>query len=131
MFEDCFYAAKGKNTDEFYRHSLPSKEDAYSSSIPISDGSMNNQLKAGEFKLKVSPNPANNNTVVKYSLPTPGEVSLKLYNITGVLVKSYNNSISTPNGIIHIETKTMPSGVYILRLISGSYQASRKLIIQK
>ncbi len=82
-------------------------------------------------KILITPNPAINNFAVKYLLPKAGPVSLKIYDITGTLVKSYNNSNMSQNGLVLIDTKTLSSGVYILRFISGETNITRKVVVEK
>ncbi|MFB0509020.1 MAG: T9SS type A sorting domain-containing protein, partial [bacterium] len=130
-FNDYFYAAKGKNTDEFYRHELPMVDNGLRLIKPISQGEMNRKMIIDEFALKIAPNPAINATIVKYVLPKASPVSLKLYNVNGALVKSYANSKATVNGEIRIDAKSLPSGVYILRFISNELKVTRKLVLEK
>lgn len=74
------------------------------------------------------PNPFNSSTVISYLLPAPGEVSLKIYNISGqeteTLLCSHQDSgvhilIWRPQGIA--------SGIYICRLQSGTHCCIKKL----
>ena len=69
--------------------------------------------------------------VVRYSLPKAGQVVLKLYNVTGNLIKTYTNSSPSKDGLVLIDTKKITSGVYILRFSSGNLKAIRKLVIEK
>jgi hypothetical protein len=82
-------------------------------------------------KITIAPNPAINNFAVKYLLPKAGPVSLQIYDITGTLVKSYNNSNLSQNGLVLIDTKILSSGVYILRFISEETNITRKVVIEK
>jgi hypothetical protein len=126
--DDYFYAAKGANTPEFYRHPLPFDETA----IPFpSEGAMSKKTTIEEFKVTVVPNPANKVVTIKYRLPDPTTVILKLYNIAGKLVKSPLILTPTKNGFHRINTENIPSGVYILRLITDNKTLRRKLVIKK
>ncbi|MDH5684852.1 MAG: T9SS type A sorting domain-containing protein, partial [candidate division WOR-3 bacterium] len=130
-FNDYFYAAKGKNTDEFYRHELPMVDNGLRLIKPIPQGEMNRKMIIDEFALKIAPNPAINATIVKYVLPKASPVSLKLYNVNGALVKTYANSKATVNGEIRIDAKSLSSGVYILRFFSNELKVTRKLVLEK
>ena len=84
-----------------------------------------------KLEITVTPNPAINTFAVKYLLPKAGPVSLKIYDVTGTLVKSYNNSSVSKNGLVQINTKTLSSGVYILRFSSGETNITRKVVVEK
>jgi uncharacterized delta-60 repeat protein len=131
MFEDFFWASKGKNTPEFYRHSLPTDALAMVSYQPTNDDLMGKNVGANIFNLTIVPNPANKVTAVRYNLPKAGKVSFKLYNVTGALVKSYNNPKPTRNGNVLIDARTLPSGVYILCFTSDNVRITRKLVLEK
>jgi Secretion system C-terminal sorting domain len=128
---DNLYATKGAGTPEFYRHTLPTTTIALLPSQPTSNGAMGNSPIQDGFKLSISPNPAKNITALKYNLPASGPISLNIYNIAGVMVKSYTNPASTKDGIILIDAKTLSSGIYILRFNSGTIDLTRKLVIER
>jgi hypothetical protein len=130
-FGDYFYASKGKNTPEFYRHVAPTITVAVPNPEPINENTMSRKSIIDASELTVVPNPAINAISVKYSLPKAGPVSLKLYNIAGVLVKSFTNSTLTKNGALIIDVKTLANGVYILRFDSENMKVTRKLVIEK
>ena len=85
------------------------------------------------FKLTIVPNPVRLRriTAVRYSLPVAGPISFKLYNVAGAVVKTYTNTNPTKDGVMMLETKTLPSGVYILRFISEDIRVTRKLVLEK
>jgi hypothetical protein len=128
----AFYASKGRNTPEFYKHCPPTFAIASTPATPTeNEGAMGKKLATGEFKLLIAPNPAINVTAVRYNLPVAGPVTFKLYNVTGALVKSYANTTPTKDGVLMLDTKTLPSGVYILRFNSGDIRVTRKLVLEK
>ena len=136
LLSSDFYAAKGANTAEFYRHGSPTTKIALTPN-PTADneGTMADGkiIEVGRqvLNLSIIPNPAKNMTTIRYNLTHPELVSMKLYDITGTLVKSYNSSTSTKNGIITLDTKTLASGVYILRFNSNKTEIIRKLVVEK
>jgi hypothetical protein len=130
-FGDYFYAAKGANTLEFYRHLLPTSIITLSPNQSPSEGVTANNIATGNFRLTIAPNPTKNVTKVRYSLSKAGPVSIKLYNVTGSLVKSYSNSASDKDGVILIDAKTLASGIYILRFNSNEIAMVRKLVLEK
>lgn len=78
------------------------------------------------------PNPFNPSTLITYSIPQSGHVSLKVYDMMGseiaVLVNEVKNS-----GIYKVEfdAANLSSGVYVYKLISGNYSAAKKMTILK
>lgn len=129
---DYFYAAKGANTPEFYRHlPEPVLEVLPHSASGTSQGEMGNEATKDMVNLSIVPNPAINAALVRYNLPKAGPVSIKLYNVTGSLVKSYSNSASSKDGVILIDAKNLASGVYILRFKSNEKSTVRKLVLEK
>jgi hypothetical protein len=127
-----FYAAKGANTQEFYYHAFPTFLALLKSfNEEQSEGAMGNNIATGNFRLVLAPNPAINGTAVHYTLPTAGSVSFKLYDLTGAEVRSYANTNATKDGILMLDTKALPSGVYVLRFNAGEINVTRKLVLQK
>ncbi|MDH5683098.1 MAG: T9SS type A sorting domain-containing protein [candidate division WOR-3 bacterium] len=130
-FGPYFFAAKGANTNEFYRHVRPYETQTLAKSKSISEGTMGKKVKLNRFQLTIAPNPAINVAAVKYSLPVPGPVHIKLYNVTGKLVKSYTITNPTKDGSLLIDAKDLSAGVYILRFNSGAIRITRKLVIER
>jgi hypothetical protein len=88
--------------------------------------------------LQNRPNPffaPNKGTVIRYGLAKPGEVSLKVYDITGRLVRTLVAG-EKKAGIYSIhwngrdsQGKKVSSGIYFYRLQSGKYTSTKKLIL--
>jgi len=88
------------------------------------------------------PNPFNPSTRIGYSIIQPGFVSLKIYDILGNEVATLVNEEKLA-GSYEVEFSTvslasaggnvynLSSGIYLYRLTSGNYSASKKLILQK
>ncbi len=127
---DYFWAVKGGNTVEFYRHKPPEVK-SFSSISPISNQVMDNKEKLNEFTMTIAPNPATNFTTIRYNLPMPGQVSFKLYDVTGAVVKTYDIPTPTKDGVLMLDTKALPSGVYILRFNAGNIRITRKIVLEK
>jgi len=83
-----------------------------------------------EFGLKQNyPNPFNPTTTIEYSLATPGDALLSVYNINGQLVDVIQEEFVAAG--YHTATWTpvdLPSGVYFLELRAGEQRAVRKMI---
>jgi hypothetical protein len=89
---------------------------------------INNKLRLEQNK----PNPFDRYTTIGYHLPASGPVNLKIYNIAGKLVKTFDMGIQQP-GYHHLEwhVSKISAGVYFYRLTSGVYQATKKLVVIK
>lgn len=83
-----------------------------------------------------SPNPMRGaSAAISYQLAAEGDVSLKIYDAAGRLVKSLVDGSFEPgyykatwDGRDYSEEK-VPSGVYFYRLSVGSFEASRKMVV--
>jgi photosystem II stability/assembly factor-like uncharacterized protein len=78
------------------------------------------------------PNPFNNSTVIRYSLPFDGLVSLKLYSILGEEVGTLiNENMQKGNYQLIYNSKDLPSGIYFYQLQIGSFTQTKKMILLK
>jgi len=84
------------------------------------------------------PNPFNPATTFKWSIPTDGRVILKIYNINGAEVVTLIDEIRSAGNyttVVDINNlpggKSLASGVYLYKLISGSFSECKKLILLK
>jgi hypothetical protein len=83
------------------------------------------------------PNPFYNNVNIKYSLSNPGHVSLKIYDITGNLVRTLvNNSQPTGNHTMLWDGKNtngtkVPAGIYFYELKTPTNNLMNKIILLK
>lgn len=78
------------------------------------------------------PNPFNPMTHIKYSVSMPGIVTLKVYNIQGQLVDTLVDEYQRPG--VHSVTWSAQgrgSGIYLCRLKSKKYSATKKLTAVK
>ncbi len=94
----------------------------------VEEGDIQN---SNQFRLTITPNPTNYITTIRYNLPKPGPIRLIIYDVTGSVVKTYLNTNSNQQGMLLIDTKTLSTGVYILRFFSGNIRATRKLVLKK
>jgi hypothetical protein len=88
--------------------------------------SVNNPIELESFKLYPNPSTDNRFTI---SLPKfmSQEVSVEVYDMLGRNVFSEN--YKTDSGRIDVHAKALSSGVYLVKLSSDTYQATKKLII--
>jgi hypothetical protein len=78
------------------------------------------------------PNPFNPSTVIKFSIPNSGLVSLKVFNILGQEVVTLVNEIK-PIGIYEVafDASNLTTGLYIYRIESGDFTATKKMMLIK
>ncbi len=79
------------------------------------------------------PNPFNPSTNIKFSLAKAGNVSLKIYNVMGQLVKTIVNNVYKNKGdyTYNISMDNISSGVYFYTLIQGNQVVTKKMVLLK
>ena len=84
-----------------------------------------------EFTLRPTfPNPVGATGTVRYGLPTPSAVEVRLYDVTGRLVSTLVNA--EKNAGWHdapIEASRLAPGVYVVSIRAGSFSATQKLTV--
>jgi hypothetical protein len=92
-----------------------------------------------EFRLfQNQPNPFHRRTMIRYMISKPGPVSLKVYNISGMLVKTLIDEDRAKKGELKIfwdgkdgNGFLVSSGMYFYQLQSRDFQSVRKVILLK
>ncbi len=81
--------------------------------------------------LRVSPNPANGNVNVGFTIQKASDVQLKIYNYTGAVV--YAETLANQAGEINknIDLSAMTPGIYFLQLAQGNQSQTVKIIRTK
>ena len=83
------------------------------------------------------PNPFNPSTVISYSVPSTAKVTVDVLNILGQKVASLVNQVQTPGthslvwNARNDRGSMVPTGVYFLRMQSGSFTELKKMILLK
>ncbi|MBE0646096.1 MAG: T9SS type A sorting domain-containing protein [Bacteroidetes bacterium] len=103
--------------------------------VPVPDVAAVEEIDAtpGDFKLAQNyPNPFNPSTEITFTLPQGGQTMLRVYNLLGQEVATLVNEFR--NAGTHratFDASNLPTGMYIYRLESGSFSASRKMMLSK
>ena len=128
--------------------------------ICVENGSIDNHLKKGDFfgtctpgstinnkanpemeqqakEFNIYPNPVVHSTTILFSVPQSGNVSIQIFDLSGRLITTLANkkmqagnhqltwNVNDGNG------NAMSSGIYLLRLNTGSYSETKKLSVIK
>ena len=76
------------------------------------------------------PNPFSEQTTIYYELPDPGFVTLKVFNMNGVLLHTLINEYQEKgNHHVFYDASGLAKGVYYYRLESGKSRKTNKLIV--
>jgi len=82
------------------------------------------------------PNPFNLSTSIGFALPVDCQMTLKLYNIAGQLVRVFEGEYDTGVHTItwdgtNIKGEKVASGIYFYRLVSGDFTQTKKMLLMK
>ena len=102
-------------------------------SIKSSDTSVKNDNRGNNYYLNVNyPNPFNSYTTIEYHIPKEEFVTIKVYKISGELVKTLVNTIQTAGSYsIQFNANDLSSGIYFYRMTAGDFSATKKYVLVK
>jgi len=76
------------------------------------------------------PNPFNPTTTIFYQIPRAGNVSLKVYNITGTEVASLVNGYKQSGSYsVRFDASTLTSGVYFYKISVNNFSEIKKMVL--
>jgi hypothetical protein len=90
-------------------------------------------IRPKDFKLIQNyPNPLNAETTIQFFVPHKEHITIKLYDIHGRQIDVLVNAV-LPSGShsISLNTRHLPSGVYLYRMQAGRFSETRRMIVQK
>jgi hypothetical protein len=97
----------------------------YSSVVEV-EGSLSYKLSQNH------PNPFNPTTVINFSIPESGLVTVKVYNALGQEVAELLNEVKTAGSYaVNFNGSNLSSGMYIYKISAGSFSATRKMMLLK
>jgi hypothetical protein len=86
----------------------------------------------GKLDLSLGPNPANPVTWVSFTLPSPQEATLAVYNILGAKVTTLASGFQQPGTHSFIwNAAQYSSGVYIIRLETAKVKSAERVVVVK
>jgi hypothetical protein len=95
--------------------------------IPVDNTGLKNFMLYQNF-----PNPFNPTTIINYSIPKSGLVTIIIYDIHGREIKKLvNEEKSAGNYSLRFSGANLSSGIYFYRMQSGSFVETKKLILLK
>ncbi|MEJ2196065.1 MAG: T9SS type A sorting domain-containing protein [Ignavibacteriaceae bacterium] len=130
--ETRFYSFTDLKVDDgSYRYRL--KQIDFNGTFEYSDEISVEVLNPIEFVLEQNfPNPFNPNTLIKYSIPGDGFVSLNVYNLLGEIVATLVNGTQEAGRYeIHFDASDLSSGIYLYNLKSGNLNSGKKMLLMK
>jgi len=78
------------------------------------------------------PNPFNPTTTISFSIPEFGLTTITAYDITGKELETLTNEVlSIGNYSINWNADNLPSGVYLIRMDSGDFTQTQKVVLVK
>jgi len=78
------------------------------------------------------PNPGSDKTTIVFSLPTAGDATIAVYDVTGrKVVTAFDGPAAAGENILTFALSDFPAGVYTYRLEAGGAAAVRKMVVTK
>jgi len=98
---------------------------------PVNVGS--DPMTVNKFELAQNyPNPFNPTTRINYSVPSDSKVTISIYSITGELVAELvNDNLSAGTYSVNFNGSNLASGMYIYRMVAGSFVQTHKMMLLK
>ncbi len=83
-------------------------------------------------KLEIHPNPIIQSMSISYYLPTKATVSLKIYDVSGRIVKTLINEEKTAgNYNVSFDAKKLATGIYFAKFKTGDCKITKKILLIK
>ena len=80
----------------------------------------------------IYPNPFNPITTITYQVPEYSNVSIKIYNLSGQIIQNIHNGFMSPGEYsVSWDAKNFSSGLYFVKMISGPFVKTQKIMLVK
>ena len=95
--------------------------------------SLFNGLIPEDFSIhSIYPNPFNPVTNITYGLPEHVNVQILVYDLSGKQIKTLINQFQSPGyHSVNWDADNLPSGVYLIRMDSGEFTQTQKVVLVK
>ncbi len=124
--DKALYVNKGNKSVEFWMYS----PGAFVFEAPQHDGVAASSFLVHRSSFIVSPNPmAGGFATVRFSSPLASPASLRIYDATGRLVRQ--SAICNLQSEMPLDLRSMPTGVYLVRVEADSFTATQKLVVER
>lgn len=78
------------------------------------------------------PNPFSQSTIISYTIPEAGKVSLKVYDMLGREIQELVNEYQTSNQYaVNFNAESMPTGIYYYKLQVNDFATIQKMVLVK
>lgn len=96
--------------------------------FPVTGLNEERQALVNSVSLSLFPNPANASVELNWNIPENSESIITVYDVTGSVVIRENAGVT---GRFNLDITVLVSGTYIVRVSSGGFTDSRKLVVLK
>ena len=106
------------------------RAEAYDAGLNVMSVTLGSDVEAEFALMQNEPNPFSVQTVIEFTLPSAGDATLKVLDVTGKVVKQLTGTYAKGNNsIVLTKAELGTSGVLYYQLESGDYTATKKMII--
>ncbi|MDR1877938.1 MAG: T9SS type A sorting domain-containing protein, partial [Bacteroidales bacterium] len=77
------------------------------------------------------PNPATDNTVIRYSVPSDGSVTFNVYSISGQVLYSQTAETSFGAHSIELNTSDLSAGIYFYSMEFKGQRLIKRMVIER
>ncbi len=92
---------------------------------------INDVITNSHFELSVFPNPSADYLMLNFFSEKPANTIIELINLEGKIIKHYDEGMTSGNHSVEINTSGISSGIYFLKVKSGSLLKSEKIVVIK
>jgi hypothetical protein len=92
-----------------------------------------NPVVIGKFELEQNfPNPFNPSTIIRYTIPENGLVTLKVFDLLGREVTTLINEVQNAGThTAQFSAQDMPTGMYLYTITAGNFTSTKKMMLVK